>query len=64
VAVDKGERQQWGGVVAQAKGYVWTRQRWLGVARGGGGGRAAAAVGGGRIMVCDYCGCGFMEGEM
>ncbi len=27
-----------------------------------GGGRAAAAVGGGRILVCDYCGCGFMEG--
>ncbi len=48
--------ERWGGVVAQAKGYVWTRRRWLGVVRGGGGGRAAAAVGGGRIMVCDYCG--------
>jgi hypothetical protein len=43
-------------VVAQAKGYVWTRRQWLGAARGGGGGRAVAAVGGGRIMVCDYCG--------
>jgi hypothetical protein len=53
-----------GGVVAQAKGYVWTRRQWLGAARGGGGGWAAAVVGGGRIMVSDYCGCGFMEGEM
>ncbi len=46
-----------GGVVAQAKGYVWIRRRQLGAARGGGEqGQAAAAVGGDRIMVCDYCG--------
>jgi hypothetical protein len=52
----RGSGSDGGGVVAQAKGYVWTRWRWLGAASGGGGGRVAAAVGGGRIMVCDYCG--------
>ena len=41
-----------GVVVAQAKGYVWTRRRWLGAARGGGGGRAAAGARGGVGLWC------------
>ncbi len=41
-----------GGMVVQAKGYVWMRRRQLGAARGGGGGRAAAGARGGVGLWC------------
>jgi hypothetical protein len=50
VAVDEGERQQWWGVMAQAKGYAWTRRRWLGE---GGRRRRSAGVGFWCVIIVD-----------